>query len=85
MTEEKSDFPAELVETVKSFQANLNEVENVLKPLLDTPLSEIHENKAKTPLDKAKLDCISAFAINSLTWMWLRTQGENPKETEVSL
>jgi exosome complex protein LRP1 len=32
---------------------------------------------------QAKLDCISAFALNSLVWMWLRTNGENPKETGV--
>jgi hypothetical protein len=38
-----------------------------------------------TVLDKAKVDCLSAFALNSLVWMWLRTKGENPKETEVNL
>ena len=36
-----------------------------------------------TVLDKAKVDCLSAFALNSLVWMWLRTKGVNPKESEV--
>ena len=36
-----------------------------------------------TLIGKAKLDCLSAFALNSLVWMWLRTQGKNPKESGV--
>ena len=79
----ENDFPAEHVETVRNFQTSLAELETVLKELLDVPLSVIHETKATTPLEKAKVDIISAFALNSLTWMWLRTQGANPKETEV--
>ena len=83
-TNTDTDFPAEHVETVRNFQTSLAELETVLKNLLDVPLSVVHESKATTPLEKAKLDIISAFALNSLTWMWLRTQGTNPKETEVS-
>lgn len=79
-----SDFPAEHLETVRTFQESLNELEKVLKSLLDVPLSEL-EGKTTAPLEKAKLDIISSFALNSLTWMWLRTKGENPKETEVCL
>ena len=82
---DESDFPTEHIETVQNFQTSLAELDNVLKDLLNVPLSEIHENKATTPLDKAKIDIISAFALNSLTWMWLRTQGTNPKETEVNI
>ena len=82
---DKSDFPTEHIETVRNFQTSLAELDNVLKELLDVPLSVIHESKATTPLDKAKVDIISAFALNSLTWMWLRTQGTNPKETEVGI
>ena len=82
--ENESDFPDEHLETVKSLQTNLAELETILQALLDVPLSEIHETKATTPLEKAKIDIISTFALNSLTWMWLRTQGVNPKETEVS-
>ena len=79
-----NDFPAEHVQTVQNFQSSLSELESVMKVLLDVPLSEVHETKATTPLEKARIDIISAFAFNSLTWMWLRTQGINPKETEVS-
>ena len=34
-------------------------------------------------LGKAKLDCVSAFALNTLVWTWVRTQGENPKDVGV--
>ena len=83
--DKESDFPTEHIKTVQNFQTSLSELDTVLKDLFDVPLSEIHETKATTPLDKAKLDIISAFALNSLTWMWLRTQGTNPKETEVGI
>uniref|UniRef100_UPI00358E384E nuclear nucleic acid-binding protein C1D-like isoform X1 n=1 Tax=Myxine glutinosa TaxID=7769 RepID=UPI00358E384E len=32
------------------------------------------------PLEQAKLQMVSAFAINSLFWMYLVTQGVDPKE-----
>ena len=43
----------------------------------------LQETRQMTVLDKAKVDCLSAFALNSLVWMWLRTKGVNPKESEV--
>ena len=42
----------------------------------------MHSEKMSS-VDKAKLDCLSAFAVNSLVWVWMRTKGVNPKETEV--
>ncbi len=35
--------------------------------------------------DRCKVDVASAFAISSLTWIWLKTLGQDPKETEVVL
>ncbi|KAL1263413.1 hypothetical protein QQF64_006152 [Cirrhinus molitorella] len=32
------------------------------------------------PLDRAKLDLMSAYALNSMFWMYLVTQGVNPKD-----
>uniref|UniRef100_A0A3Q4AX92 Nuclear nucleic acid-binding protein C1D n=1 Tax=Mola mola TaxID=94237 RepID=A0A3Q4AX92_MOLML len=32
------------------------------------------------PLDQAKLDLMSAYVLNSLFWMYLITQGVNPRE-----
>lgn len=80
-----NEFPAELASGVREFQTSLTELEKHLKDLVDVPLSEWHEAKASTALDKAQLDCLSAFALNSLVWMWLRTKGLDPKETEVRM
>ena len=77
------DFPVELIDIVKNFQGNLGDLEEVLRPFLKVSRTDLHDNKGLTALEKAELDCLSAFAFNSLVWMWLRTKGLNPKETEV--
>ena len=80
---QKTDFPPELVGAVRSFQNTLDDLNKRLDVYHSVPLSELHEVKNLSTLEKAKLDCTSAFALNSLVWMWLRTSGENPKETGV--
>ena len=79
----KTDFPSELVAPIKNFQDSLGNIEKKIDPLLSIDYQELAENKNLDSLSKAKLDCTSAFAINSLVWMWLRTRGENPKEVGV--
>ena len=39
--------------------------------------------KKFSPLDMAKLDLVSAYSINSLFWMYLITQGVNPRKHEI--
>ena len=36
-----TDFPTELVATVKDFQTGIANVERVLKPMLDVPLTQL--------------------------------------------
>ena len=79
----KTDFPTELVEPVKQFQVSIEKVTKVIDPLLKVALPDQQESHHLNALDKAKLDCLSASALNTLVWMWLRSKGENPKETEV--
>jgi len=79
----KTDFPSELVGPIKNFQDSLNKIDKTFAPLLSTTNQELVEKKNLDALSKAKLDCTSAFTINSLVWMWLRTRGENPKEAGV--
>lgn len=79
----KTDFPTELVEPVKQFQTSIEKVTKVVDPLLSVCLPDQQESHHLIPIDKAKLDCLSASALNTLVWMWLRSKGENPKETEV--
>ncbi|KAK2177884.1 hypothetical protein NP493_574g01040 [Ridgeia piscesae] len=74
-------FPTELQERLTDFDDALTQVEEVLKPLHSVPLSDIH-TKLST-LDKAKLDLVGVYTINSLFWMYLNTRGEDPKEHAV--
>ena len=71
---------------IKLSYCYLIQFKSVRFPIIQPPLVfQFQESKNMSALDKAKLDCLSAFALNSLVWMWLRTKGENPKESEVSL
>uniref|UniRef100_A0A8C5KSI8 Nuclear nucleic acid-binding protein C1D n=1 Tax=Jaculus jaculus TaxID=51337 RepID=A0A8C5KSI8_JACJA len=35
------------------------------------------------PLEQAKVDLVSAYTLNSMCWLYLATQGVNPKEHPV--
>ncbi|XP_040579611.1 nuclear nucleic acid-binding protein C1D [Lepeophtheirus salmonis] len=77
-TNEES-FPQELKETITDFHMNLKSGENVLGKLLNQKpdLDEL------TPVERARLELVSAFALNSLVWVSLRTKGVNPKDTQL--
>lgn len=79
----KTDFPSELVAPVKNFQDSLNKVNEIFEPLHSQPLQDLVAKNDLDALSKAKLDTVSAFAVNNLVWMWLRTKGENPKDAGV--
>ena len=82
-TKPKNDFPSELVTPVANVQSSLNNLNKILEVSQKIPLQELTEEKKLGAIDKAKLDCISAFALNTLVWTWVRTLGENPKEAGV--
>ncbi|XP_023933693.1 nuclear nucleic acid-binding protein C1D [Lingula anatina] len=75
------DFPSEIQDQLSSFDDSLTKVEDTLKPLLMTPLNEVHEKL--NPLDCAKVNLVAAYAVNSLFWTYLNVRGENPKEHPV--
>ena len=75
------DFPEELTDTVKNFHGSVTELKAQLDILLGTPKEELCGEL--DPLDRAKVDLISVYAINSIFWMLLKTQGENPAEVGV--
>lgn len=79
----KTDFPSELVAPVKNFQDSLKKVNEIFDTFHSKPLQDLVTENDLDALSKAKLDCTSAFAVNNLVWMWLRTKGENPKESGV--
>ncbi|OCL02765.1 hypothetical protein AOQ84DRAFT_273104, partial [Glonium stellatum] len=62
-------------------EENIDDLEEALAPLLNTPLSDI---SSKLPLlDKAKLHVISTYAIESILFSYLLLNGENAKEHAV--
>ncbi|XP_028396181.1 nuclear nucleic acid-binding protein C1D-like [Dendronephthya gigantea] len=56
----------------------MNTVEETLDPLLCTSSEETHEKL--NVLDRAKLDLMMVYAVNSMFWIYLITQGVNPKD-----
>ncbi|XP_022081459.1 nuclear nucleic acid-binding protein C1D-like [Acanthaster planci] len=75
---EAEKYPREIANNLRAFQDSLTEVEKALAPLKKASLGDVH-NKLQT-LDRAKLELVSAYAINSMFWMYLCTQGVNPRD-----
>ncbi|XP_077351246.1 nuclear nucleic acid-binding protein C1D [Festucalex cinctus] len=72
------DYPHEIDEQLKGFESSVSTVKNMLNTLVAMPRNDLDQKL--DPLDQAKLDLMSAYALNSLFWMYLVTQGINPRE-----
>merc|ERR1712189_9986 len=67
-------FPA-ICEAMDNLQRTMADCDKVLKRLTEVPLQD---SKVKLePIEKAKLDLTATYAINSLFWIYLVTQGVN--------
>lgn len=75
------DFPEELSDIVKNFHGSLGDLKTKLDLMLAQPRTELYDKL--DPMGRAKLDLVSAYAINSLFWMLLKTMGENPGAEDV--
>jgi len=78
---EEPELPEEVTESLETFHEALGKVEDVLKPLLETSVDDLREKM--NPVESAKLDLVVAYSINSMFWMYLTTQGVNPREHPV--
>ncbi|XP_071833832.1 nuclear nucleic acid-binding protein C1D-like [Apostichopus japonicus] len=65
--------PSEIQPSLERFKKSLADVEKTLKPILDGSVTDVQEKM--TSLEKAKTELVSLYAINSLFWMYLCTQG----------
>ncbi|PGH09523.1 exosome complex protein LRP1 [Blastomyces parvus] len=71
----------DLTPLLEQLEDNIDDLEDVLGPLLSQPLSAATQ---KMPvLDKAKLHVLITYAIESMIFSYLRLQGVNPKEHPV--
>ncbi|CAI6335780.1 unnamed protein product [Periconia digitata] len=75
------DVPSDLPELVEDFTANIDELADALAPLLKTPL---RTTQATLPLlDKAKLNVLTASAIEFLIYNTLQASGADAKDHAV--
>ncbi|XP_064603647.1 nuclear nucleic acid-binding protein C1D-like [Liolophura sinensis] len=75
---EHGAIPPDLKDRLTAFDDSLTRLEASLEPLLSVPRNELSEKLCA--LDQAKIDLLSAYALNSMFWMYLNTCGENPKD-----
>ena len=78
---EDSEFPEELAEVVKNLHVSLTDVKTQLNLLTSVPRSDLHDNL--DPMGRATMDLTTAYAVNSLFWMLLKTMGVNPADSNV--
>merc|ERR1711865_337312 len=71
----------ESLEAVSQLDACLTDVESQLRPLSSKPLKELQAGLP--PLEAAKLNVVGAFAINTLFYIFLKTQGVDPAKHPV--
>ncbi|GFT80938.1 nuclear nucleic acid-binding protein C1D [Nephila pilipes] len=83
MAGEKDDLhiPGEIIDKLQSFHQSLEKMREILTPITTTNVNST-DIKLK-PLDKARLNLTSGYALNSLFWMYLNTLGINPKEHDI--
>ncbi|XP_070772402.1 nuclear nucleic acid-binding protein C1D [Enoplosus armatus] len=72
------DYPHEIDEQLTGFDSSVSSVKTMLEKLMSMPRNDLLQKL--DPLDQAKLDLMSTYTLNSLFWMYLVTQGVNPRE-----
>ncbi|XP_047459240.1 nuclear nucleic acid-binding protein C1D isoform X2 [Mugil cephalus] len=72
------DYPQEIDEQLTCFDSSVTSIKTMLDKLMSMSKNDLLEKL--DPLDQAKLDLMSAYTLNSLFWMYLVTQGVNPRE-----
>lgn len=72
------DYPYEIDEQLTGFDSSVSTVKSMLETLMSMPRNDLLQKL--DPLDQAKLDLMSVYTLNSLFWMYLVTQGINPRE-----
>ncbi|KAG8443904.1 hypothetical protein GDO86_009198 [Hymenochirus boettgeri] len=75
------EYPTEIHEYLSAFDKSVISVDEMLNKMMSVSRSELLQKIE--PLEQAKLDLVSAYTLNSLFWVYLTTQGVNPKEHPV--
>ncbi|KAJ7341601.1 hypothetical protein JRQ81_005904 [Phrynocephalus forsythii] len=75
------EYPTEIQDYLLAFERSVASVDEMLKTMMSVSRSELLQKL--DPLEQAKLDLVSAYTLNSMFWVYLATQGINPKEHPV--
>ncbi|KAM6309632.1 nuclear nucleic acid-binding protein C1D [Podargus strigoides] len=75
------EYPTEIHDYLTAFEKSLGSVDEMLKTMMSVSRSELLQKLE--PLEQAKLDLVSVYTLNSMFWVYLATQGINPKEHPV--
>mmetsp|Transcript_4299 Transcript_4299/g.6363 ORF Transcript_4299/g.6363 Transcript_4299/m.6363 type:complete len:175 (+) Transcript_4299:154-678(+) len=76
-----SKLPAEIDGVLNRFDKALTNIEKKLEPFTDTPVKEIEQKLKAT--EKAKLNLVYSYTLNSLFYMYLKIQGVSPQNHPV--
>ncbi|KAM9202874.1 nuclear nucleic acid-binding protein C1D-like [Dugong dugon] len=75
------DYPVKIHEYLSTFKNSIGAVDEMLKTMMSVSRNELLQKL--DPLEQAKVDLVSAYTLNSMFWVYLATQGVNPKEHPV--
>ncbi|XP_073484317.1 nuclear nucleic acid-binding protein C1D [Aquarana catesbeiana] len=75
------EYPSEIHEYLLAFEKTVGSVDEMLTKMMSVPKSELLQKQ--DPIEQAKLDLVSAYTLSSMFWVYLITQGVNPKEHPV--
>eukprot|EP00761_Pharyngomonas_kirbyi_P012269 gb/GECH01012296.1/.p1 GENE.gb/GECH01012296.1/~~gb/GECH01012296.1/.p1 ORF type:complete len:169 (+),score=33.52 gb/GECH01012296.1/:1-507(+) len=82
MSVSAGDLPKGVNKEIETFKRALSDIEEHIQPFLKQNLTELSDNL--DPLKRAKLHVTMAYTVNTLFFMYLRTQGIDPKDHPVS-
>jgi exosome complex protein LRP1 len=75
------ELPKEITQSLQDLDATITSLEKILEPFFKENLADIMQRLS--PLEAAKLNICMAYAVNTLYYLFLKTQGVSPAEHPV--
>eukprot|EP00743_Colponemidia_sp_Colp-15_P005202 GILK01005597.1.p1 GENE.GILK01005597.1~~GILK01005597.1.p1 ORF type:complete len:145 (+),score=27.61 GILK01005597.1:46-435(+) len=71
-------LPPDVEKNLSSFEDTISKLETHLKPLFETDINDL--SAKLSPLESAKLNVMLAYGMDTLFYLYLKTQGVSPLE-----
>jgi len=78
---DNTKMPAAVFENLQMYHDAITSIEVVMEKVFEVPFEERQDELSA--LDRAKVELMNIYAINSMFWMYLCTKGETPTEHPV--